>query len=90
MPDVHIPKPEPSAVGAKVHELIESGHALYATAVTGAPSGRVRRPTLFVLAAAGLFILMADSSFGTLGLGAGAVSAIAILLLALTDSVVEL
>lgn len=83
MGDVHIPKPKPNAVGAKVGELIESGHEFYATAVSGQPQGRVRRPTLFIIA--------------IIGCGAGAfvpfaalVGVIAILLLALSDQVVEL
>ncbi len=83
MGDVVIPEPDPSRVGAKVTELIASGHELYATAVTGAPSGRVRRPTLFVIAGIGMVL-------GTQFLGAAVVGLIAILMLALTDSVVEL
>lgn len=84
MGDVHIPKPPPNAVGAKVAELIESGHELYATAVTGSSSGRVRRPTLFVIAGAA-------TVGATLGFQlAGVVALIAILMLALTDAVVEL
>jgi len=83
MPDVNIPKPPPNAVGAKVQELIDSGHEFYATTVTGSPAGRVRRPTLFVIAAVG-------TAVGTqLWIGA-VVGIIAILLLALSDSVVEL
>lgn len=90
MGDVHIPKPPPNAVGAKVEELIAAGHELYAQTVTGQPAGRVRRPTLFVIAIIGLFVLMADSSFGLLGLFAGVFSAIAMLLLLASDQVVEL
>lgn len=83
MGDVNLPKPEPGRVGAKVHELVESGHELYATAVTGHPSGRVRRPTLFVIA-------IASIAAGVFVPAALVVALIAILLLALTDSVVEL
>lgn len=83
MPDVHIPKREPSAVGARVQELIESGHELYATATTGSSSGRVRRPTLFAIAALGTLI-------GTQQLVGAVVGLIAIVLLAFSDAVVEL
>jgi len=86
--DVHIPKPPPNAVGAKVQELIEAGHEMYATAVTGTPSGRVRRPTLFALAAIGILITIALDD--VVGLVAGGVALIAILLLAMSDAVVEL
>ena len=88
MGDVHIPKPPPNAVGAKVQELIESGHELYATALTGTPQGRVRRPTLFALASIGVIISIAFN--GVVGLVAGGLALIAILLLAMTDAVVEL
>ena len=83
MGDVHIPAPDPSRVGAKVDELIASGHELYATAVTGQPAGRVRRPTLFVIAGVGVLLAGYIPFAGVVGL-------IAILLLALTDNVVEL
>lgn len=83
MGDVHIPKPPPNKVGAKVQDLIESGHELYAQAVTGTPSGRVRRPTLFVIAGIGCAV-------GTVNPIGAVVGLIAILLLALTDQVVEL
>lgn len=84
MGDTYIPEPEPGKIGAKVEELIESGHELYATAVTGQPSGRVRRPTLFVVAIVGMVGAI-------LGLPlAGVVGLIAILFLLITDSVVEL
>lgn len=88
MGDVHIPPPEPGRVGAKVQELIDSGHEFYATAVTGAPSGRVRRPTLFAVAAVGIIITLAID--GVPALIAGGLALIAILLLAMTDNVVEL
>lgn len=84
MVDTHIPEPEPGKVGAKVAELVESGHELYATTITGHPSGRVRRPTLFVIAIVGGVLSLADVPF------AGVVGIIAILLLLITDSVVEL
>ena len=83
MGDVHIPQPEPNRVGVKVQELIDSGHEFYATTVTGAPSGRVRRPTLFAIAAIGTVI-------GTQLFIGAVVAVIAIVLLAVTDSVVEL
>ena len=51
--------------------------------VAGAPSGRVRRPTLFVIAAIGTIV-------GTQHLLGAVVALIAIVLLAVTDSVVEL
>lgn len=89
MGDVHKPAPPPNAVGARVAELIEDGHALYATAVTGSPQGRVRRPTLFALAILGVGIAEFQATT-TLGFAAAAVALIAILLLALTDNVVEL
>jgi hypothetical protein len=83
MGDVHIPQPEPNRVGAKVQELINSGHEFYATTVTGAPSGRVRRPTLFAIAAIGTVI-------GTQVFVGAVVALIAIILLASSDAVVEL
>lgn len=83
MGDVHIPAPAPNKVGAKVAELIESGHELYATALTGTPQGRVRRPTLFAIA-------MISVAVGFVEPAALIVALIAILLLALTDAVVEL
>lgn len=85
MGDVHIPQPESSKVGAKVHDLIESGHEFYASTLTGTPSGRVRRPTLYLVAIIGLLADMA----GFFPAGA-IVAGIAIVLLALTDAVVEL
>lgn len=88
MGDVSIPEPDQSRVGAKVDELIASGHEFYATAVTGVPHGRVRRPTLFVIAAIGTVGALAVG--GIEGVIAGAVGLIAILLLALSDNVVEL
>lgn len=88
MSDVHIEKPEPGKVGAIVEDLIEQGHDLYATAITGAPSGRVRRPTLFLIAEVGIIVsLVLD---GAVGLIAGGLAMIAILLLAMSDHVVEL
>lgn len=84
MGDVHIPKPDPSAIGARVDELIAAGHELYATVVTGAPSGRVRRPTLFLAAIAGTAGAILGAPI------AGVIAIIAILMLALTDNVVEL
>jgi hypothetical protein len=83
MGDVHIPKPAPNKVGAKVQELIESGHELYATAATGQPQGRVRRPTLFIIALVGCGL---GPTYGIAAL----IGLIAILLLALTDQVVDL
>lgn len=87
MGDVSIPKPDPTGpqrVGARVQELIESGHGLYATTVTGSPSGRTRRPTLFLIAFAGL-------ALGLIGIQlALVVAAIAMMALAYTDQVVEL
>lgn len=86
MGDVHIPKPEPGKaekVGAKVADLAMSGHELYATTVTGQPQGRVRRPTLFIVAAVG-------ATVGTQFWIAAVIAIIAIVLLALSDQVVEL
>lgn len=83
MGDVHIPAPDPNRVGAKVDELIAAGHELYVSTVTGSGSGRARRPTLFLLAFIGLWGAADDWKFSLLGL-------IAIALLALSDSVVEL
>ena len=83
MGDVHIPKPEPSKIGAKVDDLIQSGHELYATTVSGQPQGRVRRPTLFLIAAIGTMV-------GTQFWVAAVIAIIAIVLLALSDQVVEL
>lgn len=83
MGDVHIPEPDPSAIGAKVHDLIESGHEFYATALTGSPQGRTRRPVLFIIAGIGLWGAADAWEFSLVGL-------IAILILALTDAVVEL
>ena len=83
MGDVHIPADPPNKVGAKVQELIDSGHQFYAATVTGNPAGRVRRPTLFVIGMLGCVI-------GTQFWVAALVGVIAILLLALSDQVVEL
>jgi len=83
MGDVHIEPPKPNAVGAKVQELIDSGHQFYASSMTGNPAGRVRRPTLFVIAMIGCVL-------GTQFWGAAVVAVIAMTLLALTDQVVEL
>jgi hypothetical protein len=83
MGDVSIPPDPPNKVGAKVQDLIESGHELYASAVTGSPQGRVRRPTLFAIAAIGTVV-------GTQFFVGAVVALIAIVLLAVTDSVVEL
>ena len=86
MPDVHIPQEDPTTsqrVGAKVESLIADGHELYASAVTGTPSGRVRRPTLFVIAIVG-------AAMGPLFPPAAIPAVIAILLLGMTDAVVEL
>ena len=83
MPDTHIPEPEPTGsqrVGAKVQDLIDSGHEFYATAVTGEPTGRLRRPTLFIIAVIG-------TTLGTLWFPAALVALIAILALAYTDQV---
>lgn len=83
MGDVSIPKPKPGAVGAKVDELIEAGHTLYATVLTGDPNGRTRRPALFIIA-------IVTTLIAGLGYPAAAIVAIiAMLLLALTDKVVE-
>ena len=87
MPDVHIPQEDPTTsqrVGAKVESLIADGHELYASAVTGAPSGRVRRPTLFAVAMVGTGLAMIGFVPG------GIVALIAITILATSDSVVEL
>jgi len=82
--DVHIKPPEPNKVGAKVAELVASGHEFYATAVTGSADGRTRRPTLFIIA-------MTGTALASLGFAiAGIVAIIAILALALTDAVVAL
>jgi hypothetical protein len=83
MGDVSIPPKDPSRVGAKVDDLIASGHQFYAASVTGNPAGRVRRPTLFVIAAVGAIV-------GTAFWPGAVISIIAILLLALSDNVVEL
>lgn len=83
MGDVHIPKPEPNRIGAKVSDLVQSGHELYATTVSGQPQGRVRRPTLFLVA-------MVGTAVGTQFWVAAVVAIIAITLLALSDQVVEL
>jgi len=84
MGDVHIPQPEPNAIGAKVQELIDSGHELYATTVTGSSSGRVRRPTLFAVSMVGVGLAIIGFVPG------GVVALIAMSLLATSDSVVEL
>ena len=83
MGDVHIPKTKPNAVGAKIGDLVQSGHELYATTVSGQPQGRVRRPTLFLIAAVG-------ATLGTQFWVAAVIAIIAIVLLALSDQVVEL
>jgi hypothetical protein len=83
MGDVHIPKPPPNAVGAKVQDIIDSGHEFYATTLTGSSSGRVRRPTLFALAVIGV-------ALGVLTIAGTILALIAIVLLAFTDNVVEL
>ena len=81
MGDVHIPPPEPNKVGAKVQELIESGHEFYATVLTGSPTEPTRRPLLFLIAAVGIIGAIAGFQI------AGVVGLIAIMLLALTDNV---
>lgn len=89
MGDVHIPQEDPNTsqrIGAKVESLIADGHQLYASAVTGTPTGRVRRPTLFVLAGLGT-LLATFPDFDILG---AVVGLIAIVLLAISDNVVEL
>lgn len=86
MGDVHIPKEDPTKVqrvGARVQELIDSGHQFYAATLTGDPAGRVRRPTLFIVA-------IIATGVGAFAPPALVVSLIAILMLALTDQVVEL
>lgn len=89
MGDVHISPPAPGAIGAKVDELMEAGHELYATVVSGHPQGRVRRPTLFLIAGVSI-VLTYFLSCDYLAVIPAVVGLIAILLLALTDSVVEL
>ena len=88
MGDVHIPKPPPNAIGARVDELVEAGHELYATTVTGQPSGRVRRPTLYLIADIAIVGALVADGIG--GIVAGGLALIAMLLLAMTDAVVEL
>lgn len=91
MADTNIPQEDPTTsqkVGAKVADLIASGHEFYSVAATGSPDGRLRRPTLFVVASVGVVISLALD--GVLGLLGGGLALIAILLLAMTDSVVEL
>jgi hypothetical protein len=91
MGDVHIPQEDPTTsqrIGAKVQGLIDSGHEFYATAATGSPTGRTRRPTLFIVTALGIIVsLVLD---GTVGFVAGGIALIAMLLLAMTDNVVDL
>jgi len=80
MVTTHIEKPEPNAIGAKVKDIIESGHEFYATAVTGQGGSRVRRPTLFLIA----FVAIGLGSVWTPAL---LFALLAIAMLALTDSV---
>lgn len=91
MPDVSLPPDDPTTsqrIGAKVDMLIEQGHALYATALTGTPTGRTRRKTLYTLAMVGTVIGLALD--GAVGIIAGLVALIAMLLLAMTDDIVDL
>lgn len=84
MGDVHIPKPPPNAVGARVEELVAEGHQLYSNVVTGQPAGRVRRPTLFTIAIIGTALAIAGLQL------AGVPALIAMVLLLASDAVVEL
>ena len=79
-----LPEPEPSATERTVEEV----GALYRRALTGDPHGRVRRKTLFLIAEIGIVIAIALG--GAVGLIAGVVGLIAVLLLAMTDDVVDL
>lgn len=86
MADTNIPQEDPTTsqkVGAKVASLIEAGHSLYAEVATGDANGRTRRPTLFVAAIVAI-------GLGAVWAPALLVALIAIMLLALTDQVVEL
>ena len=88
MPDVPFPKveeePEPRLVALR-NRLEDKAKV----ALTGQSEPRsIRRPLLFVLAALG--ILVALTVDGPVGLAVGGVGLIALLLLAMTDQVVEL
>jgi hypothetical protein len=77
-----LPEPEVQST------LAERATEVYRYAMTGDPSGRIRRKTLFVLAEVGVVIAIAlDGLSGLLG---GGVAMIALLLLAMTDDVVTL
>jgi len=86
--DVRIePEPE-NAVGRKVREWAGTADELFREVVTGQPAGRLRRPLLFLLASVGIIVsLVTDDIIGLVG---GGVALIAILLLAMSDQVVEL
>ena len=86
MPDVaHKPEPEPTPAAIAIEKLSAAADAALAnirTAVTGDPEGRMRRPILFAVIAI---------AFGFSGTGIVAViGLVAIILLALTDTVVPL
>ena len=87
MPDVpYPPDPEPSRLDEFAQKLVALRDRLdegTRTAMTGEPSGRIRRPVLFALVAIGL---LAGGTWPP----AAAIGAVALIWLALTDAVVPL
>lgn len=84
MGDVPIkpPAPEPEPTPAQVKaQRVNAGVRL---AVTGDTAGRLRRPVLFLVVAVALVL------DGTFGLITGTAGLIALLILAMTDNVVDL
>ena len=91
MPDVPYPKPKPpTRVKVTRNRVIEAAVSVVDAihvASTGDRNGSLRRPILFVIAVASVGIAMFAEPPGH---PLGVVALVAILLLALTDAVVEL
>jgi len=89
MPDVPYPKPEPptrrEATAARVSTALDALVAFVRQTLTGDKHGVVRRPLLYLIAAGGIAIAMSQNSTIVL-----IPSLISVMLLALTDAVVEL
>lgn len=87
MPDVPV-IPEPEDESTAIETAVAKAGTLTRVAMTGDPNGRVRRKVLFLTAALG--ILAALVLDGALGILLGGLGLIALLLLAMTDDVVDL
>ena len=89
MPDVPYPKPKPPTRGevtrTRLADSLSSLVASVRSALTGDANGRIRRPALYVIAAISIGIAMSVESVIP-----SVVALVAVMLLALTDAVVEL